>query len=187
MANLTHQRRAFIHSLMKEMATCIVASNCNIWWHNQSMHSIFNKPLFIYQSGPQDFCLPTTSSDLNVCNSHHSVAVTAGQVFYFTVCTFKAIKSQLIFLKLIDITGPHALLNLPLTKCFPCSASLHRKKPFSTGACRWSTTSAPSSTCDETASSTAELHSIPRTYWLPAHRDFQTLPQSGVNAQTEEL
>lgn len=160
------------------MATCTI--NCNIWWHNQSIHSIFNKLLFIYQLGPRDFCLPTICSDLNVWYSHHSVAATAGQVY----TTLQSVPSKLqkvnsIWLKVnryYRASCPPVLLNLPLTKCFLCSAGLRRKKPFSTGACRWSTTSAPSSTCDGTASSTAELHNIPRTYWLPAHRDFQTLP-----------
>lgn len=148
---------------------------------------LYQDALLIYQLGPKDFCLPTICSDLHVHNSHHSVAVTAGQVLLYSLHLQSHKKSTQFSWKLIDTTGPPALLNSPLTKCFPCSAGLRRKKPFSTGACRWSTTSAPSSTCDGTASSTAGLHSIPRTYWLPAHRDFHTLPQSGVNAQPEEL
>lgn len=53
----------------------------------------------------------------------------------------------------------------PWTTSSPCSASQRRSRPSSSASCMWSTTSAPSNTCDGTASTAAEPHSTPRNAW----------------------
>lgn len=57
----------------------------------------------------------------------------------------------------------------PWTRSSPCWAGPHRSRPSSSASCTWSTTSAPSNTCDGTASTAAGLHSIPRNAWLPVN------------------
>lgn len=144
------------------------------WWHNQSIHS----------RTPLTSCSSSTSQaqEISVCPQSVQIWMSAIHIvlyepqqtrFCFTIFIFKATKAS----KLQKVNSnwlkvnryyrafcPPVPINLPLTKCFLCLAGLHRRKPFSTGACRWSTTWAPSNTCDETASSIAEPRNILHTY-----------------------
>ena len=73
----------------------------------------------------------------------------------------------------------------PWTRSSPCWAGLRRSRPSSTGPCRWSTTSAPSSTCGGTASSAAGPHSTPRTAGWPVgthHWASASIPQPQPSA-----